>query len=84
MASFLNSSITLDEDGKTSTEYTNVYDNIVDPIETTLTKENIKLAPAKADANFIDKLLKSYSKFFEKGLNNELLVGEMGLEPIIR
>lgn len=47
-------------------------------------KEDIKLAPAKADANFIDKLLKSYSKFFEKGLNNKLLVGEMGLEPIIR
>ena len=78
------SKIWIDEDGKTSTEYTNVYDNIVGPIETTLMKENIKLAPAKADANFIDKLLKSYSKFFEKGLNNELLVGEMGLEPIIR
>ena len=78
------SKIWIDEDGKTSTEYTNVYDNIVGPIETTLMKENIKLASAKADANFIDKLLKSYSKFFEKGLNNELLVGEMGLEPIIR
>lgn len=67
------SKIWIDEDGKTSTEYTNVYDSIVGPIETTLMKENIKLAPAKADANFIDKLLKSYSKFFEKGLNNELL-----------
>ena len=44
------SKIWIDEDGKTSTEYTNVYDNIVGPIETTLMKENIKLAPAKADA----------------------------------
>ena len=75
------SKIWIDEDGKTSTEYTNVYDNIVGPIETTLMKENIKLAPAKADANFIDKLLKSYSKFFEKGLNNELLVEAAGIEP---
>ena len=74
------SKIWIDEDGKTSTEYTNVYDNIVGPIETTLMKENIKLAPAKADANFIDKLLKSYSKFFEKGLNNELLVDLKRLE----
>ena len=75
------SKIWIDEDGKTSTEYTNVYDNIVGPIETTLMKENIKLASAKADANFIDKLLKSYSKFFEKGLNNELLVEAAGIEP---
>ena len=76
------SKIWIDEAGKTSTEYTNVYNNIVSPIENTLMKENIKLAPAKADANFIDELLKSYSKFFEKGLNNELLVETEGFEPL--
>lgn len=76
------SKIWIDEDGKTSTEYTNVYNNIVSPIENTLMKENIKLAPAKADANFIDELLKSYSKFYEKGLNNELLVELRGVEPL--
>ena len=36
------SKIWIDEDGKTSTEYTNVYDNIAGPIETTLMKENKK------------------------------------------
>ncbi len=37
--------------------------------------QNSKSAPAEADADSIDELLKSYSNFLGQGLNNELLVG---------
>ena len=78
------SKIWIHEDGRVTTEFTDVYKNIAGPIEKDLVCQNTKSAPAEADADFIHKLLKSYSKFFGQGLNNDFLVGEMGLEPIIR
>ena len=65
--------IWIHEDGTVTTEFTDIYKNIVGPIERDLINQNIKSAPAETDADFIDKLLKSYSNFFGQGLNNELL-----------
>ena len=75
------SKIWIHEDGTVTTEFTDVYKNIAGPIERNLISQNTKSAPAGADADFIHKLLKSYSKFFGQGLNNELLVRLKGLEP---
>ena len=66
--------IWIHEDGTVTTEFTDIYKNIVGPIERDLINQNIKSASAETDADFIDKLLKSYSNFFGQGLNNELLV----------
>ena len=65
--------IWIHEDGTVTTEFTDIYKNIVGPIERDLINQNIKSASAETDADFIDKLLKSYSNFFGQGLNNELL-----------
>ena len=73
--------IWIHEDGTVTTEFTDIYKNIVGPIERDLINQNIKSAPAETDADFIDKLLKSYSNFFGQGLNNELLVEMAGIEP---
>ena len=61
-------------DGTVTTELNDLYKNLIGPIEKELIKTNTKSAPAEADADSIDELLKSGSKFFEQGLNNELLV----------
>lgn len=74
--------IWIHEDGTVTTEFTDIYKNIVGPIERDLINQNIKSASAETDADFIDKLLKSYSNFFGQGLNNELLVEAMGIEPM--
>ena len=74
--------IWIHEDGTVTTEFTDIYKNIVGPIERDLINQNIKSAPAETDADFIDKLLKSYSNFFGQGLNNELLVELRGIEPL--
>ena len=73
--------IWIHEDGTVTTEFTDIYKNIVGPIERDLINQNIKSASAETDADFIDKLLKSYSNFFGQGLNNELLVDPKGFEP---
>lgn len=74
--------IWIHEDGTVTTEFTDIYKNIVGPIERDLINQNIKSASAETDADFIDKLLKSYSNFFGQGLNNELLVEMRGVEPL--
>ena len=74
--------IWIHEDGTVTTEFTDIYKNIVGPIERDLINQNIKSASAETDADFIDKLLKSYSNFFGQGLNNELLVEARGIEPL--
>ena len=74
--------IWIHEDGTVTTEFTDIYKNIVGPIERDLINQNIKSASAETDADFIDKLLKSYSNFFGQGLNNELLVEVRGVEPL--
>ena len=66
--------IWIHEDGTVTTEFTDIYKNIVGPIEHDLINQNTKSASAEADADSIHKLLKSYSNFFGQGLNNELLV----------
>lgn len=68
--------IWIHEDGTVTTEFTDIYKNIVGPIERDLINQNIKSASAETDADFIDKLLKSYSNFFGQGLNNELLAND--------
>lgn len=60
---------------------TDIYKNIVGPIEHDLINQNTKSASAEADADSIHKLLKSYSNFFGQGLNNELLAVVIGFEP---
>ena len=74
--------IWIHEDGTVTTEFTDVYKNLVGPIENEIVNQNTKLASAEADANSIHKLLKSYSNFFGQGLNNELLVEARGIEPL--
>ena len=74
--------IWIHEDGTVTTEFTDIYKNIVGPIERSLMNQNSKSAPAEADADSIDELLKSYSNFFGQGLNNELLVELRGIEPL--
>ena len=69
-------------DGTVTTELNDLYKNLIGPIEKELIKTNTKSAPAEADADSIDELLKSGSKFFEQGLNNELLVEVRGIEPL--
>lgn len=66
--------IWIHEDGTVTTDFTDIYKNIVGPIEHDLINQNTKSASAEADADSIHKLLKSYSNFFGQGLNNELLV----------
>ena len=66
--------IWIHEDGTVTTEFTDIYKNIVGPIGHDLINQNTKSASAEADADSIHKLLKSYSNFFGQGLNNELLV----------
>lgn len=73
--------IWIHEDGTVTTEFTDIYKNIVGPIEHDLINQNTKSASAEADADSIHKLLKSYSNFFGQGLNNELLVDLAGIEP---
>ena len=75
--------IWIHEDGTVTTEFTDIYKNIVGPIERDLINQNIKSASAETDADFIDKLLKSYSNFFGQGLNNELLEGEVKIDIFI-
>ena len=65
--------IWIHEDGTVTTDFTDIYKNIVGPIEHDLINQNTKSASAEADADSIHKLLKSYSNFFGQGLNNELL-----------
>ena len=72
--------IWIHEDGTITTDFTDVYKSIITPIEKELISQNTKSAPAEADADSIHKLLKSGSKFFEQGLNNELLVEHKRLE----
>ena len=67
--------IWIHEDETVTTDFTDIYKNIVGPIEHDLINQNTKSASAEADADSIHKLLKSYSNFFGQGLNNELLVG---------
>ena len=74
--------IWIHEDGTVTTEFTDIYKNIVGPIEHDLINQNTKSASAEADADSIHKLLKSYSNFFGQGLNNELLVEARGVEPL--
>ena len=74
--------IWIHEDGTVTTEFTDIYKNIVGPIEHDLINQNTKSASAEADADSIHKLLKSYSNFFGQGLNNELLVELRGVEPL--
>lgn len=66
--------IWIHEDGTVTTDFTDIYKNIVGPIEHDLINQNTKSASAEADADSIHKLLKSYSNFFGQGLNNVLLV----------
>ena len=73
--------IWIHEDGTVTTDFTDIYKNIVGPIEHDLINQNTKSASAEADADSIHKLLKSYSNFFGQGLNNELLVDLAGIEP---
>lgn len=73
--------IWIHEDGTVTTDFTDIYKNIVGPIEHDLINQNTKSASAEADADSIHKLLKSYSNFFGQGLNNELLVEAGGVEP---
>ena len=72
--------IWIHEDGTITTDFTDVYKSIITPIEKELISQNTKSAPAEANADSIHKLLKSGSKFFEQGLNNELLVEHKRLE----
>ena len=74
--------IWIDDEEKLSYEFSEVYKNIVAPIENELAKHNEKSAPDHSDADFSSRLLKSYSKFFDKGLNNGLLVEHRGVEPL--
>ena len=74
--------IWIHEDGTVTTDFTDIYKNIVGPIEHDLINQNTKSASAEADADSIHKLLKSYSNFFGQGLNNELLVEARGIEPL--
>ena len=69
-------------DGTVTTELNDLYKNLIGPIEKELIKTNTKSAPAEADADSIDELLKSDSQFLEQGLNNELLVELRGIEPL--
>ena len=74
--------IWIDDEEKLSYKFSEVYKNIAAPIENELAKHNEKSASDHSDADFSSRLLKSYSKFFDKGLNNGLLVGSVGLEPM--
>ena len=74
--------IWIHEDGTVTTDFTDIYKNIVGPIEHDLINQKTKSASAEADADSIHKLLKSYSNFFGQGLNNELLVEPRGIEPL--
>ena len=74
--------IWISDEEKLSYEFSEVYKNIAAPIENELAKHNEKSAPDHSDADFSSRLLKSYSKFFDKGLNNGLLVDLTGLEPV--
>lgn len=65
--------IWIHENGTVTTEFTDIYKNIVGPTENDIVSQNTKSAPAEADADSIHKLLKSYSVFWQ-GLNNKLLV----------
>ena len=67
-------------DGTVTTELNDLYKNLIGPIEKEIIKTNTKSASAETDADSIDELLKSGSKFFEQGLNNELLVEYKRLE----
>ena len=74
--------IWVDNEGVIGSEFTEIYKNIAGPIEKDIARRNGKSASDNSDADFPDRLLKSYSKFFEKGLNNELLVEMRGVEPL--
>lgn len=74
------SKIWIEEDGKISTEFTEVYNKLIQTADRELKAEN-KPAHAEACADYIRKLLKSCSNFFGQGLNNDFLVGREGLEP---
>ncbi len=74
--------IWIDDEGTLDSDFTEIYKNIAGPIEKDLVKHNEKSAPDCSDADFSDRLLKSYSKFFGQGLNNELLVEMRGVEPL--
>jgi len=74
--------IWIDNEGVIDSEFTEIYKNLVGPIEKDIAQRNKKSAPDNSDADFPDRLLKSYSKFLEKGLNNELLVEHRGVEPL--
>ncbi len=55
---------------------------IAQPIINEIASHNTqKTACDESHAVFITKLLKSYSNFFGKGLNNEFLVDLAGVEP---
>lgn len=69
-------------DGSVTTELNDLYKNLIGPLEKEIIKTNTKSASAETDADSIDELLKSGSKFFEQGLNNELLVDQRGIEPL--
>ena len=73
--------IWINEEGEVSSDFSKIYKNIAGPIKNDLAKRNEKSAPDASDADFSDLLLKSYSKFFGYGLNNNLLVVTVGLEP---
>lgn len=47
------SKIWIHEDGRVTTEFTDVYKKITGPIEKNLVCQNTKSAPAEADADFI-------------------------------
>ena len=74
--------IWIEEDGHVTTEFTNVYKHIAQPVINEIASRNTqKTACDESHAVFITKLLKSYSNFFGKGLNNEFLVDLAGVEP---
>ena len=73
--------IWVDNEGVIGSEFTEIYKNIAGPIEKDIAQRNEKSASDNSDADFPDRLLKSYSKFFEKGLNNELLVEQPEINP---
>ena len=74
--------IWIEEDGRVTTEFTNVYKHIAQPVINEIANHNTKkVACDESHATFITKLLKSYSNFFGKGLNNEFLVDLAGVEP---
>ena len=73
--------IWIEEDGRVTTEFTNVYKHIAQPVINEIANHNTKkVACDESHATFITKLLKSYSNFFGKGLNNEFLVEHKRLE----